>query len=410
MATQMISEVDFKAALADLNARVAKRDARIKELKARTAEDAEAAQAAAEQLAATNAAAVALKARIVKLEGRIARRDAKIAKKAAAVKSAVQQLAAKDAELAAKDEQIAALIARFAQFEAASAATVDSHHTVKQEPQEVERSRKKRPRQVSEDAAEHSDGVAEAAKVRVNAEPTAAGAAPHEAMQHLRHSNRIGQVESHDEHSDSSCSDDDCTCIPCVRAAADAVAAAPKKHKKKKRRTVSDDSTSTAMQKLNISSAIISDTDATAVAVVVITHSGVAPVTAPTVSALLNSATGARSLAEQYSMTASRLEHAKNYIEKLAANVTAYVQIVCLAMHKNCVHCVTRDPGTVPIERCQSQELHIRRYLEQQWYDNVNRECTCTATQQQQAQQQQQQQCGDVCRHLLLEIRAEFNP
>jgi chromosome segregation ATPase len=147
IASQMISEVDFKAALADFDARVAKRDARIKELKARTAEDAEAAQAAAEQLAATNAAAVALKARIAKLKGRIARRDARIAKKAAAVKKAVQQLAAKDAELAAKDEQIAALIARFAQFEEAATATGDSHQTVKQEPQEAERPRKKRPRQ-----------------------------------------------------------------------------------------------------------------------------------------------------------------------------------------------------------------------------------------------------------------------
>jgi hypothetical protein len=81
-----------------------------------------------------------------------------------------------------------------------------------------------------------------------------------------------------------------------------------------------------------------------------------------------------------------------------------------------CVYTVTivlliGTAGTVPIERCQSQELHVRRYLEQQWYEHVNRECTCIATQeQQQGQQQQQQQCGDVCRHLLLEIRAEFNP
>jgi chromosome segregation ATPase len=143
----MISEVDFKAALADLNARVAKRDARIKELKARAVQDAEAAKAATEQLAAAHAAALALKARIAKLEARIVRRDARIAKKAAAAESAVQQLAVKDTELAAKDEQIAALIARFAQFEEAATATGDSHQTVKQEPQEAERPRKKRPRQ-----------------------------------------------------------------------------------------------------------------------------------------------------------------------------------------------------------------------------------------------------------------------
>jgi hypothetical protein len=36
---------------------------------------------------------------------------------------------------------------------------------------------------------------------------------------------------------------------------------------------------------------------------------------------MLLTLTGARSLAEQYSMRASQLEHAKNYIEKLAANV-----------------------------------------------------------------------------------------
>jgi hypothetical protein len=55
---------------------------------------------------------------------------------------------------------------------------------------------------VSEDAAEHSDGVAEAAKVRVKAEPTAAfiGEAPR-AMQQLPQTSSIEQDESHDEHS-----------------------------------------------------------------------------------------------------------------------------------------------------------------------------------------------------------------
>jgi hypothetical protein len=59
--------------------------------------------------------------------------------------------------------------------------------------------------------------------------------------------------------------------------------------------------------------------------------------------------------------------------------------------------------GTVPIERCISLDVPVKRYLEQQWYDKVNKECTCNT------EQQQQQQCGDVCRQLLLEIREKFS-
>jgi hypothetical protein len=55
---------------------------------------------------------------------------------------------------------------------------------------------------VSEDVAEHSDGVAEAANVRVKPEPTAAfiGEAV-KAVQHLPQANSIEHDDSHDEHS-----------------------------------------------------------------------------------------------------------------------------------------------------------------------------------------------------------------
>jgi hypothetical protein len=149
-----------------------------------------------------------------------------------------------DAELSAKDAQIAALIARFAQFDEAAAARVDSQ-TVKQEPRETERPRKKRSRQgtslqrhciitvalcyysrcehraiiqftshyndavstcaVAEVALEQSGINTEALKVRVKAEPTAAAeeeeeVAPAAAVQHLLLANSIEQDESHDEH------------------------------------------------------------------------------------------------------------------------------------------------------------------------------------------------------------------